>query len=107
MGPSSRAASSSASRPGGLLAFLSHGRAVVKALSTAAERLFVLAAAHQGARSGRGEAMGDEDRPRGSHYLDGRRAQPVPDEEGGAAQPRRHRVAVATKGDAGVVGDDP
>ena len=32
---------------------------------------------------------------------------PVPDEQRRAAEPRRHRVAVAPKGDAGVVGHDP
>ena len=74
MGPSRRAASSSASLPGGRFAFLSHGRAVVKALSTAASSASLCSTtAHQGARSRRSEAVGDEDRSRGSHHVDGRR----------------------------------
>ena len=98
MGPSRRAASSSASLPGGRFAFLSHGRAVVKARQHGGlEGFLVLDAAHQGTRSRRGEAMGDQDRSRGSHHVDGRSAQAVPDEQRRAGQSRRHRVAVARR----------
>ena len=38
------------------------------------EGLFVLDTAHQGTRSGRSEAVGDEDRSRRSHHVDRRRA---------------------------------
>ena len=67
----------------------------------------MLDTANQGTGSRRRQAMGDEDRPRGSDHVDGRSAQAVPDEQRGAAQSRRHRVAVAREGHAGVVGDDP
>ena len=64
----------------------------------------MLDAAHQGPGSRRSEAMGDQDRSRGSHHVERRSAQAVPNEQRRAGQSGRHRVAVAQEGDRRVVG---
>ena len=108
MGPSRRAASSSASLPGGRLAFLSHGRAVVKALSTAASRASLCSTlrtrAPEPAGASRWVTRIAPDGATTSIVGDDKRCRT---EQCGAAEPGRHRVAVATKGHAGIVGDDP
>ncbi len=107
-GPRSLAASASAASPGGRFAFLSHGRAVVNAESTAFSRAARCSTtAHERSRAVRRQRWVTRSAPEGATTSIVSAAEALADEQGRAAEPRRRRVTVAPIGDRRVVGDDP